>query len=101
MSDDDVSSYLLTSHELQLLTGRVKHRTQVDWLVSNNIPYLLDASGRPRVLRKFIESKLSGSAASGGLASTPNSHQQSVAIRPNFAALDIHAPALRRRNNGS
>ena len=101
MSDEDTPTYLLTSAELRLLTGRVKHRTQVDWLVTNDIPFVVDASGRPKVLRTFIESKLSGSDARGELLLTPNVRQQSVAIRPNFGALDVHALTRRRRNNGS
>ena len=101
MSADDLAAYLLSTSELRLLTGRVKHRTQVDWLATNDIPFLLDASGRPRVLRKFIEARLSGSDARGEHPSLPNGEQQSVAIRPKFAALDVHALTRRRRNNGS
>lgn len=101
MPDNDTSALLLTSLELQLLTGRVKHRMQIDWLVSNNIPYLLDASGRPKVLRKFIESKLSGNADRSGLLSPPYGQQQGSAIRPNFAALDVHASRRRGRGYGS
>ena len=101
MSDEAIPTYLLTSSELRLLTGRVKHRMQIDWLVINHIPFLLDVSGRPKVLRKFIESKLSGSDVRGELLLAPNGQQQNAAIRPNFSALEVYALRSRGRNNGS
>ena len=101
MSDEDTPTYLLTSAEVRLLTGRVKHRTQIDWLMINNIPFLLDASGRPKVLRKFIEERLSGDAVPSGLLLLPNASPKRVAIRPNFAALEVHALKRRGRNHGT
>ena len=101
MSADDIAAYLLSASELRLLTGRVKHRTQIGWLVNNNIPFLIDASGRPRVLRKLIESRLSGSDVREGLLPTSYGQHPGAAVRPNFAALDIHAPRHRGRHNGS
>lgn len=48
----------LTRDEVVELTGRKQRQKQVEQLVVMQIPFILDAFRRPKVLRKAIESSL-------------------------------------------
>lgn len=47
----------LTSQELRLLTGRIKHSAQIRQLRAQAIDYLIDADGHPLVLRATLASR--------------------------------------------
>jgi hypothetical protein len=53
----------LTADELRELTGAARLQGQVAWLKGHRYPFELDAKGRPKVLRAFVQTKLGGTAA--------------------------------------
>lgn len=48
----------MTPEELQDLTGRKRVPDQISWLHTNRIPFLLDANGKPKVLKATITNLL-------------------------------------------
>ena len=52
----------LTEDELRELTGRERPSAQTRWLTAQRWPFALDSSGRPKVLRSVVETKLGGHA---------------------------------------
>lgn len=48
----------MTPEELQDLTGRKRTPDQISWLHANRIPFLLDANGKPKILKATITSLL-------------------------------------------
>lgn len=50
----------LSREELEELTERKRKADQVAWLRKHRIPFLVSASGHPRVSRSFVESVLTG-----------------------------------------
>lgn len=64
----------LTPEEIEDLTERKRKAEQISWLKRNRVPYLLGASGHPRVTREYISRRLGGTASNS--------------TEPNFAALD-------------
>jgi len=65
----------LTSDEIQELTGFKANHKQCEWLSSHGYPFDTTRSGRPKVLRSYIEQRL-------GMQQLP----QSV-FTPDFSAL--------------
>lgn len=58
---------MLTDAEVAELTGINRGRqAQIDWLKANRIPHLVDAKGRPKVLRATIEAILGAPGTSAG-----------------------------------
>ena len=53
----------LTDDELADLTGRKRSKLQIEWLVDHGYKFELNAAGRPKVLRAFVERKLGGPPA--------------------------------------
>lgn len=68
------SGLFLSADDLHSLTGYKIGHYQAAWLKSHGYPYELTISGKPRVLRAFVEKKL-------GLASVDNSTH----TKPNFS----------------
>lgn len=50
----------LTRDDLEELTERKRKADQVAWLRRHRIPFLIGASGHPRVSRAFVENMLAG-----------------------------------------
>jgi hypothetical protein len=75
--------FLLTSTEIQLLSGYRAHRCQIRWLRQNNIKFLVDGSGRPRVLRAAIELQL-------GVSELCSESADSSTKKPNFGPLRLN-----------
>ncbi len=75
--------FLLTSAEMQLLSGYRAHRCQIRWLRQNNIKFLLDGSGRPRVLRATIELQL-------GVSEPSSESAESFIKKPDFDLLRLN-----------
>lgn len=49
-------STFLEPHEIEILTGRVRHSAQIKQLIVQRIPVEIDADGKPVVYRKAYES---------------------------------------------
>lgn len=75
--------FLLTSTEIQLLSGYRAHRCQIRWLRQNNIKFLIDGLGRPRVLRAAIELQL-------GISEPSSESADSSIKKPNFDPLRLN-----------
>ena len=100
MSISHVASLLLAPDELRDLSGYRNHALQVGWLVANTIPYFLDSSGRPRVLRRTIEQRLGFTEdASYSVASAISTPVDAAPRpRPNFNSLLAATPHTKARN---
>lgn len=55
-----MASFLLTSEELEVLSGYRKPTAQSRWLKQNDFPFVLGGDGRPKVLRQVVEARLGG-----------------------------------------
>lgn len=52
----------MTQDEVTEMTGRVRPKEQVRWLESERFGYVLDADGRPKVLRQVVIARLGAQA---------------------------------------
>lgn len=66
----------LSREQLQELTDRKAADAQCKWLTANGYPFVRSASGKPKVLKSFVEHAL------GQQSMLPNTET------PNFAALN-------------
>lgn len=62
----------LTAQELKDLTGRIYAKSQIKWLNERGYPFELDARGRPKVLKNFVELKMGIPARKIKKSSEPN-----------------------------
>ena len=62
----------LSSEELIDLTDRRNPRHQSRWLAEHGYPFEISASGRPKVLRSEIETRLSSAARKKARKAEPN-----------------------------
>ncbi|QEY70460.1 DUF4224 domain-containing protein [Pseudomonas denitrificans (nom. rej.)] len=51
----------MTPEEVADLTGRTRASAQIRWLDEHLLGYVLDANGRPKVLREVVLSRLGSS----------------------------------------
>ena len=49
----------LTKYQLREMTGYVQHAAQIRWLTDNNFRFGIRGDGRPNVLIRHVEEKLS------------------------------------------
>lgn len=52
----------LTDDQLRELTGRARIKDQIAYLKEQAIPFILDARGRPKVLRNYVAVRLGDGA---------------------------------------
>lgn len=70
----------VTSTELADLTGRKLKSHQADWLRTNGIPFVLSATGHPRVARIALLARMGAPVSGQGEDTTARR-------KPNFEAL--------------
>lgn len=58
----------LSREELREITGYVRVADQVRWLNRNHWIFVVNAAGRPIVLRSYVEQRLGGGVAAEQLA---------------------------------
>jgi len=73
-------SEILSSEEVEELTGRKLHRKQIEWLRKRGWIYETNAAGRPIVGRHYLRAKLGGNTHAA-------SDMRVKGKAPNFAAL--------------
>ena len=100
MSISRTASLLLATDELRDLSGYRNHALQIRWLIANSIPYFLDSSGRPRVLRRTIEQRLGFSEDGNNSVTYATSTPGEVISRPrpNFNSLRTATPRTKARH---
>lgn len=77
----------LTSEELRELSGYKAHRAQCCWLEANDLRYVLDRCGRPKVLRSVIDARLGATDLSPQNRLAISSSEEERRVRPDFSAL--------------
>jgi len=58
----------LSTSELHEITGYARVSDQIRWLTRNNWIFVVNAAGRPIVLRSYLEQRLGGLVASDQVA---------------------------------
>ena len=49
----------LTDHQMRVMTGYKQHVAQIQWLTDNDFRFVIRNDGRPNVLIRHVEEKLS------------------------------------------
>ncbi len=49
----------LTDYQMRVMTGYKQHAAQIQWLTDNDFRFLIRRDGRPNVLIRHVEEKLS------------------------------------------
>jgi hypothetical protein len=57
-------SMFMTDREIEEMTGLQRQSAQIRWLDRQGIRYVVNAEGRPRVLRSHLERVMDGSKSS-------------------------------------